>query len=100
MAENGVPETINSDQGSQYTSPSWTDYLERNGIKKSMAEKGRGMDNIWIERFLKTVKYHHNYLNPCDTGLELFKGVQIYIDYYHQKKHQGHHTHIELHRQQ
>jgi putative transposase len=67
MAENGVPEIINSDQGSQYTSPSWTNYLERNGIKISMDGKGRATDNIWIERFWKTIKYNHIYLNPCDT---------------------------------
>jgi putative transposase len=89
MAENGVPEIINSDQGSQYTGPSWTDYLERNGIKISMDGKGRATDNIWIERFWKTIKYNHIYLNPCDTGLELYEGVQTYIEYYHQKKHQG-----------
>jgi putative transposase len=89
MAENGVPEIINSDQGSQYASPSWTNYLERNGIKISMDGKGRAIDNIWIERFWKTIKYNHIYLNPCDTGLELCEGVQTYIEYYHQKKHQG-----------
>ena len=89
MAENGVPEIINSDQGSQYTSPSWKNYLERNGIKISMDGKGRATDNIWIERFWKTIKYNHIYLNPCDTGLELYEGVQTYIEYYQQKKHQG-----------
>ncbi len=51
--------------------------------------KGRATDNIWIERFWKTIKYNHIYLNPCDTGLELYEGVQTYIEYYHQKKHQG-----------
>jgi putative transposase len=45
--------------------------------------------HIWIERFWKTIKYNHIYLNPCDTGLELYEGVQTYIEYYHQKKHQG-----------
>jgi len=58
-------------------------------FKISMNGKGRATDNIWIERFWKTIKYNHIYLNPCDTGLELFEGVQTYIDYYHQKKHQG-----------
>ncbi len=89
MAEYGVPEIINSDQGSQYTSPSWTNDLERNGIKISLDGKGRATDNIWIERFWKTIKYNHIYLTPCDTGLELYKGVQTYIEHYHQKKHQG-----------
>jgi len=53
-----------------------------------MDGKGRATDNIWIERFWKTIKYNHIYLNPCDTGLELFEGVQTYIEYYHNKKHQ------------
>ena len=54
-----------------------------------MDGKGRATDNIWIERFWKTIKYNHIYLNHCDTGLELYEGVQTYIEYYHQKKHQG-----------
>jgi putative transposase len=53
-----------------------------------MDGKGRATDNIWIERFWKTIKYNHIYLNPSDTGLELFEGVQTYIEYYHNKKHQ------------
>ena len=53
-----------------------------------MDGKGRATDNIWIERFWKTIKYNHIYLNPCDTGLELFEGVQTNIEYYHNKKHQ------------
>jgi putative transposase len=89
MAENGVPEIINSDQGSQYTSPSWTNYLERKEIKMSMVGRGRATDNIWIERFWKTIKYNHIYLNPGETGLELYEGVQAYIECYHQKQHQG-----------
>ncbi len=88
IAENGVPKIINSDQGSQYTSPTWTNYLEGKGIKISMDGKGRATDNIWIERFWKTIKYNNINLNPYDTGLELFEGVQTYIEYYHQKKHQ------------
>lgn len=53
-----------------------------------MDGKGRATDNIWIERFWKTIKYNHIYLNPCDTGLELFEGVQTYTEYYSSKKHQ------------
>jgi putative transposase len=82
-------EIINSDQGSQYTSPSWTNYLEGKGIKISMDGKERAKDSIWIERFWKTIKYNQIYLNPYDTGLELFEGVQTYIECYHNKKHQG-----------
>ena len=71
MAEHGVPEIINSDQGSQYTNPSSSNYLDATG---------RATDNIWIERFWKTIKFNHIYLNPCDTGLELIEGVQTYYN--------------------
>jgi putative transposase len=70
-----MPEIINSDQGSQYTSPSWTNYLEGKGIKISMDGKELATDSIWIERFWKTIKYNQIYLNSYDTGLELFEGV-------------------------
>ena len=50
------------------------------GIKISMDGKVRATDNIWIERFWKTIKYNHIHLNPYDTGLELFEGVQTYIE--------------------
>ncbi len=79
MAENGVPEIINSDLRSQNNSPSWTNYLERNGIKISMDGQESVTDNIWIERIWKTIKYNHIYLNPCDTSLEIYEGIQTYI---------------------
>jgi putative transposase len=47
-----------------------------------MDGKGRATDNAWIERFWKSLKYNYIYLNPCDTGLELYEGVQAYIEYY------------------
>ena len=50
----GKPEILNSDQGSQYTSFAWTNYLEKENIKISMDGKGRATDNIWIERFWKS----------------------------------------------
>jgi len=84
----GKPEILNSDQGSQYTSFAWTNYLEKESIKISMDGKGRATDNIWIERFWKSIKYNYIYLNPCDNGLELLEGVKNYIEYYNQKKHQ------------
>jgi putative transposase len=54
-----------------------------------MDGKGRANDNIWTERFRKTIRYNHIYINPSDTGLDLIEGVQTYIEYYHQNKHQG-----------
>lgn len=80
---------INSDQGSQYTSFAWTNFLENQKIRISMDGKGRATDNTWIERFWKTIKHRYIYLNPCDNGLELLEGVKYYIDYNNQKKHQS-----------
>jgi len=89
IARHGKPEIINSDQGSQYTSFAWTNYLEKENIRISMDGKGRATDNAWIERFWKSLKYNYIYLNPCDNGLELFEGVQNHIAYYNQKRHQS-----------
>lgn len=83
----GIPMIINSDQGSQYTSALWTQFLEHNRIQISMDGKGRATDNSWIERFWKSIKNDYVYLNPCDDGLELFEGVQNHIEYYNQKIH-------------
>lgn len=83
----GKPLIVNSDQGSQYTSAVWTQYLEQEGIQISMDGKGRATDNIWIERFWKSLKYDYIYLNPADNGLELYEGVQNHISYYNQKTH-------------
>ena len=88
IARHGKPEIINSDQGSQYTSFALIHYLEEQGIQISMDSKGIAIDNIWIERFWKSIKYNYIYLNPCDNGLELFEGVREYIEYYNPKKHQ------------
>lgn len=83
----GVPEIVNTDQGSQYTSALWTQYLANLGIKISMDGKGRALDNIWIERFWKSIKYDHIFLNPANDGFELYEGVQNHIAYYNNKTH-------------
>lgn len=87
IARHGTPEIINSDQGTQYTSALWTQYLEQNKILISMDGKGRALDNIWIERFWKSIKYDYIYLNPADDGFELYEGVQNHIAYYNEKTH-------------
>lgn len=85
--QHGKPEIINSDQGVQYTCALWTQYLESLGIHISMDAKGRALDNIWIERFWKSIKYDYIYLNPADDGFELYEGVQNHIAYYNNKIH-------------
>ena len=52
-----------------------------------MDAKGRALDNIWIERFWKSIKYDYIYLNPAEDGLELYEGVQAHIAYYNDKTH-------------
>lgn len=83
----GRPEIVNSDQGSQYTSALWINYLEGLDIKVSMDGKGRALDNVYIERFWKSIKYDYIYLNPSEDGYDLLKGVKWYIEYYNQKVH-------------
>jgi len=87
IASHGQPEIVNTDQGAQYTSAVWAQYLEKLGILMSMDGKGRATVNIWIERFWKSIKYDYIYLNSADDGFELYGGVQNHIAYYNNKTH-------------
>jgi len=86
----GKPEILNSDQGSQFTSSLWIDSLDSEGVTISMDGKGRAIDNIFIERFWRTVKQDYIYISPIDDGLELYRGLKTFIEHYNkQKTHQG-----------
>ncbi len=86
----GCPEIINSDQGSQFTCKDWIELLNKNEIRISMDGKGRAIDNVFIERFWRTIKYDHIYLNPANDGLDLYKGIDEFINFYNnEKSHQG-----------
>lgn len=87
--EYGTPEIINSDQGSQYTSKNWVNCLKSNNVKISMDGKGRAIDNIYIERFWRSIKYDYIYLNPAENGMELYRGIDNFIRKYNRRKHQG-----------
>jgi putative transposase len=90
IANHGKPEIINSDQGSQFTCALWTEYVENAGIKISMDGKGRAIDNIFIERFWRTVKRDYVYLHPVDNGRDLYLGLKGFMDKYNNNKpHQG-----------
>lgn len=90
MVVHGKPEIINSDQGSQFTCLEWIEYLDKNNVQISMDGKGRAIDNIFIERLWRSVKYDHVYLWPAKDGLELFKGLKKYFYHYnHELAHQG-----------
>lgn len=54
-----------------------------------MDGKGRAIDNIFIERFFRTIKQDYVYLNPAENGLDLYKGIKKYISKYNNRRHQG-----------
>lgn len=89
IAKYGKPEIINSDQGSQYTSLHWVSTLQSLGIKISMDGRGRATDNAIVERFFGTLKRKHIYLNPASNGIDLYEGVERFIEKYNRRKHQG-----------
>lgn len=86
IAEHGAPEIVNTDQGSQFTSEIFTSLLAEHGIRISMDGKGRAIDNIFIERFWRTIKYEHIYLSPAHDGVELYQGVEEYIRFYNTER--------------
>ena len=87
---NGKPEIMNSDQGSQFTSFEYLNLLETNGIAISMDGKGRAIDNIFIERLWKSVKYECVYLNVFEDGVQLYQGIKNYFQFYnHERLHQS-----------
>lgn len=82
IAMQGKPEIINTDQGSQYTSEIFSEFVLERGIKLSMDGKGRATDNSFIERFWRSIKYEKLYLNPSEDGMDLYEKVDEYIKYY------------------
>lgn len=89
MKTKGKPEILNSDQGSQFTCLAYVELLKDEEIRISMDGKGRALDNIYIERFWRTIKYQHIFLNPADDGITLYRGIKKWMDRYHNKNHQG-----------
>jgi putative transposase len=84
--KHGKPEIFNTDQGSQYTSEVHTKLLIRNDIKISMDGKGRAIDNIFIERLWRSVKYENVYLQAYGSTLELYKGLKEYFRFYNNER--------------
>jgi len=86
----GSPEYFNTDQGSQFTSKEFTGILKKHGVKISMDGKGRASDNIFIERFWRTLKYEEvyikSYLNVVDCRSNL---NEFFYKYNHRRIHQG-----------
>lgn len=83
-------EIFNTDQGSQFTSNGFTNLLTLNGIKISMDGRGRALDNIFVERLWRSVKYECIYLREWETVKEVKQGLIKYFDFYnHKRPHQG-----------
>lgn len=89
--EHGTPEILNTDQGSQFTSIGFTGYATgEKRIRLSMDGKGRCLDNIFVERLWRSVKYGHVYLFPSDDGLQCYRGLEEYFRYYNdERRHQS-----------
>ena len=95
-----TPEIFNTDQGAQFTSLSFTKVLLDKEIKISMDGRGRALDNIFVERLWRTVKYENIYMNEYQTVPELRSGLKRYFEFYNQERlHQslGYKTPSEVH---
>ena len=81
------PEIINTDQGSQFTSDEYIEYVKSlETVRISMDGKGRATDNVFIERFFRTIKYEKIYLEQPETGSELYQVCSQFINYYNEKR--------------
>jgi putative transposase len=85
-----IPDIFNTDQGAQFTSSKFTKCLIDAAVKISMDGKGRALDNIFIERFWRSVKYENIYLKDYQNGKELYNGLEEYFLFYNtQRPHQS-----------
>ena len=86
----GRPEIFNTDQGSQFTSLDFTARVLKSGAALSMDGRGRALDNIFVERFWRTIKYEDIYLKGYMTPREVFAGLAAYFPFYNsQRPHQS-----------
>ena len=86
MARHGRPTIFNTDQGSQFTSLAFTQVLITAGIRISMDGKGRWMDNVFIERLWRSLKYECVYLHAFETSLSLHVGLEQWISHYNTRR--------------
>jgi putative transposase len=91
LEKHGTPEIFNTDQGSQFTSGDWIDALTDARVQISMDGKGRWIDNVFIERLWRSVKYENVYLHAYKNGAELRTGLREYFEFYN-----GHRVHQAL----
>ena len=82
----GCPEIFNSDQGSQFTSKDFTDVLNNAGIQISMDGKGRWVDNVFVERLWRSLKYEEVYLKGYDNAAVARRSISNYFDLFNQER--------------
>jgi putative transposase len=82
----GKPDIFNTDQGAQFTSAAFTDVLKKHGIAISMDGKGRFLDNVFIERLWRSLKYEEVYLHAYDTPKEARAAIDRYLNFYNTKR--------------
>jgi len=82
----GVPEILNTDQGSQFTGTTFVDLVQQHGIQISMDGKGSWRDNVFVERLWKSVKYEEVYLHAYESVPEARQGLLRYFSFYNQRR--------------
>ena len=82
----GRPQIFNTDQGSQFTSEAFTSMLLAQGVQVSMDGRGRCMDNVFVERLWRSIKYEEVYLKAYQNGTEARKGIGAYLAFYNQER--------------
>jgi putative transposase len=82
----GKPEIFNTDQGAQFTSEAFTKPLRECGIAISMDGKGRCLDNVFVERLWRSLKYEEVYLHAYDSAAEARAGIGRYLDFYNDER--------------
>ena len=82
----GCPEIFNTDQGSQFTSTAWTSVLKHHGVRISMDGKGQWMDNVFIERLWRSLKYECVYLNAFQDFKDTDLHIRDWMEYYNNRR--------------
>jgi putative transposase len=86
LSRYGTPEIFNTDQGAQFTSDAFTQVLQDAGVRISMDGKGRWIDNVFIERVWRSLKYEEVYLKAYENVAEAIRGIGDYFDLYNEER--------------
>lgn len=86
ITEHGVPEIFNTDQGSQFTSAEFTQPLLARCVKISMDGRGRALDNVFVERLWRTVKYDEVYLKSYRSQIEAYTNLDTFFRFYNEQR--------------